>query len=66
MGRGYGNWSGTHLAVNDFRLVHDLAWNISRPLAVEKLRALGDESALRLRPRLEAALRRSLDHFPPF
>ena len=67
----YGNWSGTQVALNDFRLIHDLSWNVARPLAVEKLRALGDESALRLRPRLEAAVRGYhtvlvVTHVPPF
>jgi 3',5'-cyclic-AMP phosphodiesterase len=67
----YGNWSGTGVYLNDFRLIDELAYSVSRPLLVERLRGLGDESAARLRDAVARALLLEghvliATHVPPF
>ncbi len=67
----YGNWSSTTVALSDFRLVSELAWAVGRAELTQGLRAFGDDSAYRLRPRLDAALSTHervvvATHVPPY
>jgi Icc-related predicted phosphoesterase len=65
-----GNALHTPVLLNDFFHIEELT-GLDVPARVERLRALGDESAARLRPRLAEALGRYrrvvvLTHVPPF
>jgi 3',5'-cyclic-AMP phosphodiesterase len=67
----YGNWSSTQVGLNDFRLIKELAVPGGRTVLVERLRALGDDSADRLREQLASpAADRTFvlvaTHVPPF
>lgn len=65
-----GDWEGTRVQLNDFRLIEELA-SVSREERIRRLRALGDEAARHL----ERGLREALPghaivvvatHVPPF
>ena len=65
-----GDPEGSRVELNDWRLIRDLA-GLERAVRLAKLRALGDEEAARLRPRLWDALAHHRDvivltHVPPF
>lgn len=65
-----GNFKGTGVLLNDFRLIKELA-GLGRDARLKKLRALGDEAAAHLRKAVVEALSIAdhvavLTHVPPF
>jgi len=65
-----GNAFGTSILLNDFFFIQELC-GLSRQNLVEKLNQLGDESVLRLKPKLIAAAEKNnkvivVTHVPPF